>query len=436
MVEKSYFGGLMKSLGICLGASTITFVEVHNETKNEKKEIKITNIISNVHEGNAKQNFFDILSKINPESFEKITVTGRKFRENVNLTKITEPEAIEYSLEYLNLDNKEYNVLVSAGGETTIVYELDNFHKITNVHIGNKCASGTGEFFLQQIRRMALEPDEAIKLAKNEHPHKIAGRCSVFCKSDCTHALNKGEKKGSVVSGLCKMISGKIIELLSTLKTKNVILTGGVTKNSVVMDYLKRQVDKLLIPDQACYFEALGAALYGLKHETLVFPGIKNLYNEGESSFEFLKKLSDYTPKVSFKDVKHSKVKENGNYILGVDVGSTTTKAILLEKSTNEIAASIYLRTNGNPVEAARNCYREIKKQTENKKIKIIGLGVTGSGRHIVGLHAFTDGIINGIIAHAAASVYFDKDVDTILKSAARMRSTHILLTAFLPTMQ
>ncbi|MBN2544833.1 MAG: activase, partial [Spirochaetes bacterium] len=406
----------MKSLGICLGASTITFVEVHNEIINNKKEIKVANIISKVHEGNAKANFFEILQNINPENFDRITVTGRKFRENVNLTKITEPEAIEYSLEHLNLDNREYNVLVSAGGETTIVYELDADHKIINVHIGNKCASGTGEFFLQQIRRMALEPDEAIMLAKNEHPHKIAGRCSVFCKSDCTHALNKGEKKGAVVAGLCKMIAGKIIELLSTLKVKNVIITGGVTKNSVVMENLKGQVNKLLIPEQACYFEALGAALYGLKHETLKFPGIDNIYKEGESSFEFLKKLGDFTNKVSFKNMNHGKVVVNGIYILGIDVGSTTTKAILLDKSTNEITADVYLRTNGNPVEAARNCYRAIKKQIDDKKIKIIGLGVTGSGRHIVGLHAFTEGIINEIVAHATASVYFNKDVDTIFE--------------------
>ena len=141
----------MKSLGICLGASTITFVEVKNENKN----IKIENITSKIHEGNAKQNFLHILSNIKPETFDKITVTGRKFRENVALTTITEPEAIEYSLEFLKLDNKEYNVLVSAGGETTIVYELDQEHRITNVHIGNKCASGTGEFVMERPKRLA-----------------------------------------------------------------------------------------------------------------------------------------------------------------------------------------------------------------------------------------------------------------------------------------
>jgi len=402
----------LKSLGICLGASTITFVEAEN--KNNK--ITINNIISKIHEGNAKNTFLKTLNDIDPESFDKITITGRKFIENVKLSTITEPEAVEYALDYLNIDKAKYNVLVSAGGETTIVYELDKDNKINKVYIGNKCASGTGEFFLQQIRRMDLNPDEAVKAAKNKHPHKISGRCSVFCKSDCTHALNRGEEKGAVVAGLCKMISGKIIELLSSLNEKNIILTGGVTKNSIVVDYLKDQVNELLIPDEATYFEALGAALYGFKNDTIAFTNIDDVYKEGMSSFEFLKSLDNYIDHVEFKNMKHGNPKDDGIYILGIDVGSTTTKAVLLDKSNDEITADIYLRTNGNPVEAARNCYKELKKQINNKNIKIIGLGVTGSGRQIVGLHAFTDSIINEIVAHATASVYFDKEVDTIFE--------------------
>ncbi|OHD10971.1 MAG: hypothetical protein A2Y34_12540 [Spirochaetes bacterium GWC1_27_15] len=402
----------MKSLGICLGASTITFVEVTNDNNN----IKIENIISKAHEGNAKQNFLEILNTVKPENFDRIVVTGRKFRENVNLTTITEPEAIEHSLSYLNLPDGEYNILVSAGGETTIVYELDREHKIKNVRIGNKCASGTGEFFLQQIRRMNLNPDEAIALGENEHPHKISGRCSVFCKSDCTHALNIGEPKGSVVGGLCKMMSSKITELLSNVKQKNIILTGGVAKNKIVVKFLKEQVSKLLIPDQCAYFEALGAALYGLKNQTKTFSGINNIYKEGISSFEFLHKLSDYENKVSFKSIEHGNPQDGDVCILGVDVGSTTTKAILLNKKTNQMLADVYLRTNGNPVEAARNCYKSIKEQIGNKNVKIIALGVTGSGRQIVGLHAFTDTIINEIVCHAAASVFFDPEVDTIFE--------------------
>ena len=141
---------------------------------------------------------------------------------------------------------------------------------------------------------MDLNADEAIALAENQEPHKIAGRCSVFCKSDCTHALNIGEPKGAVVAGLCKMIANKITELISAIKPRNISMVGGISRNKIVLKYLEQEVDKLYVPEQAYYFEALGAALYALDHETEKYPGIETVYETGKSSFEFLKKLSDF----------------------------------------------------------------------------------------------------------------------------------------------
>ena len=200
------------------------------------------------------------------------------------------------------------------------------------------------------------------------------------------------------------------------MKVKNVIFTGGVSKNKIVVKYLKEQVNKLLIPKESGYFEALGAALYGLKNPAKKYTGITKIYNESATSFEFLHKLADHTDKVIFKSIEHGKPSDGDICILGVDVGSTTTKAILLNKANNMILGSIYLRTNGNPVEAARNCYQAIKDQIGDKNVKIVALGVTGSGRQIVGLHAFTDCIVNEIVCHAAASVFFDPEVDTIFE--------------------
>ena len=67
---------------------------------------------------------------------------------------------------------------------------------------------------------------------------------------------------------------------------------------------------------------------------------------------------------------------------------------------------------------ASRECYRALLDQLGPlaEQVHIAGLGVTGSGRQIAGLHALTDGIINEIIAHAAAAVFFDPDVDTIFE--------------------
>ena len=69
---------------------------------------------------------------------------------------------------------------------------------------------------------------------------------------------------------------------------------------------------------------------------------------------------------------------------------------------------------------ASRQCYRsileQVKQQVDPSGISISGLGVCGSGRQIAGLHALTDGVINEIIAHATAAVYFDPRVDTIFE--------------------
>ncbi|NLD98356.1 MAG: activase, partial [Fibrobacter sp.] len=64
----------------------------------------------------------------------------------------------------------------------------------------------------------------------------------------------------------------------------------------------------------------------------------------------------------------------------------------------------------------ARNCYKAIHEQLNNSEISITGLGVTGSGRLIAGLHALTSNVINEIIAHATAAAYFDPEVDTIFE--------------------
>ena len=89
-----------------------------------------------------------------------------------------------------------------------------------------------------------------------------------------------------------------------------------------------------------------------------------------------------------------------------------------MRRSDNAILASVYLRTNGDPVGASRACYDDLQRQVRDRKIvlKIVGLGVTGSGRQIAGLHAMTEGIINEIIAHATAALYFDREVDTIFE--------------------
>ncbi len=77
---------------------------------------------------------------------------------------------MEYAYKFEKSADGPCPAVVSAGGETFMVYALDRFGKIANVFTGNKCASGTGEFFLQQLRRMDVSLEEAARWTAYEKP--------------------------------------------------------------------------------------------------------------------------------------------------------------------------------------------------------------------------------------------------------------------------
>lgn len=393
-----------RALGVCIGASTVSAVilyERHNK-------IEVESVQSIPHHGNPKEIIEYIFSYSVPS---KVVATGKKFKTILNLKTISEAEAVEICYNHFNYNSE---IIISAGGENFLVYVTDNNGKISKVLTGNKCASGTGEFFLQQLKRMNIDIDDVSCFSEVNQPYNISGRCSVFCKSDCTHALNKGVAKENVVAGLSRMMANKIIELTSRIPYQSALIIGGTTKNKGVMKFLKAEISDLIIPKEAPYFEAFGAALYALQNDIKHF-NKDNLFNKNRSSFQFHDELKKHIAKVTFKEVPRGNAAANDICILGLDVGSTTTKIVLLRNSDSSILASEYLRTNGDPIKASIECYKSIKNQID-VPIKIIGLGVTGSGRQISGLHALTKGIINEIIAHATATVFFDAEVDTIFE--------------------
>jgi predicted CoA-substrate-specific enzyme activase len=418
---------IFRTLGICIGASTVSIVQVAKEQasfvgnpKKKRNKPRVIEYSVHPHEGDPKRILQSVLDKLDLNSFDSVAATGRKFCEFVNLTSISEPEAVEYAYGFVKPQDVSCQAVVSAGGETTMVYVMNRFGRISNVLTGNKCASGTGEFFLQQLRRMNVQPETASRWASTEKPHHVSGRCSVFCKSDCTHAINKGIHKKEVTAGLCKMMADKILELLKKLARKNIMITGGMAQNQMMIGYLSENISGLVVPEEAPYFEALGAALWALDNQTMPCSDASHFFRTEINTFNTLSPLQDFEDMVDFKTLKKGAIRTGDLCMLGLDVGSTTTKAILLRKEDNAMLASVYLRTNGDPVEASRQCYRSILHQVEEKidpsEIFIEGLGVCGSGRQIAGLHALTDGVINEIIAHATAAVFFDPQVDTIFE--------------------
>ncbi|MBA2880701.1 putative CoA-substrate-specific enzyme activase [Desulfosalsimonas propionicica] len=410
-----------EALGICLGASTVSVVRVRQPAPEDPAASpEVISSQTHPHGGDPRKTLQAVLRDSGTDDIDRIVATGRRFREFVNLTTISEPEAVEYAYRHVRPEGIDCPAIVSAGGETFMVYVLDDKGRISNVITGNKCASGTGEFFMQQLQRMGVSLDEAAKWSATETPYQVSGRCSVFCKSDCTHAINKGIPKSRVTAGLCRMMANKILELLNHVEKKNIMITGGSARNQMMIGYLNQAVSGLIVPEQAPYFEALGAALWALENPDAPKPAHDDLFVQGALSFDTLPRLTDFAGQVTFKTMARETIEAGDECILGLDVGSTTTKAVLVRRSDKAMPASVYLYTNGDPVGASRACYRQlldqVREHVDPSAISITGLGVCGSGRQIAGLHALTDGVINEIVAHAAAAVHFDPEVDTLFE--------------------
>ena len=133
--------------------------------------------------------------------------------------------------------------------------------------------------------------------------------------------------------------------------------------------------------------------------------------------FSTMPSLEQFRKQVTIiESVEHKKnFKKDSTFLLGVDVGSTTTKAVLVDPEDLEVIASFYGRTSGNPVEATRKCINEIISQVGNQKVNLVG--VTGSGREIVGAYLGTSAVYNEISAHSRGAVFYDPEVDTVFES-------------------
>jgi predicted CoA-substrate-specific enzyme activase len=402
-----------RALGICLGASTLGAVEI--ERRNGAPIV--VRASAEPHDGDPRGAFARLVAALDPAAYSSVAVTGRRFRELVDLPSVPEPEAVEAALAFVRRreSNGRYDAVLSAGGETFLSYVLDGEDRIVSVRTGNRCASGTGEFFLQQIRRMDLGVDDAVRLARGSRPHRISARCSVFCKSDCTHALNRGESRGAVAAGLAEMMAGRLSGLVDDPGRARVLLVGGAARNGAVVEHLRREVPGVVVPEEAPWFEALGAALWALDHPRPGLLGDRELVRAGASAFRFHPPLAEAAGLVTFAGGGIERARAGDRCVVGLDVGSTTTKAVVLRLDDGAVVARTYRRTEGDPVGASRACYADLERDLA-APVEITGLGVTGSGRYIAGLHALTDGIVNEILAHATAAARFDPGVDTIFE--------------------
>jgi len=402
----------MQTLGINIGSTSLKMVIVEQE--------KIIWSKSLPHEGDFISTVYKLIKVGQVPAKIPTFVTGNEGRLMFNLPGNMELLCLEEALKTLAL---QANAIISLGGEDIIVYTLSDY-QIVNSFSGNKCSSGTGEFLKQQLARMDMKLEDLAHVPPEAKVYPLSTRCSVFMKSDCTHRLNKREAtKYDIALSLCDVMAVKVIDFLkrARITSGKVILIGGTTLNQYVVKFIKEKAPgiEFLIPPQAHVFEALGAALLA-RTQGCALPEPHLLMCPQKIKFSTLAPLPNFQGKITNLSLKTGQVKAGHIYILGVDGGSTTTKACLVDSATDEIVASHYARTHGDPVQALKECLQvlqnKIMQDIGTKEINIKLVATTGSSREILGVFLQTQGVYNEITAHAVGSTYFDRQVETILE--------------------
>ena len=401
-----------EQLGIDVGSTNVKLCLLVNGVE-EKHAIL-------AHEGNVSTAVNDLLDEMGiPGRGTPVSlVTGTEGRCQVKLPRVIAPVAVERALAELKINPR---AVVSMGGEDLVVYSLDEAGLITSTHAGNKCASGTGEFFKQQLGRMDLDLDKLEEVGKGAEVCKLSARCSVFMKSDCTHRLNKGESTvGDIALSLSKVMADKVSEFLTKARISSgkVVLVGGVTRNRFMVDFLASAWPDIefVVPSEGPYFEAYGAALLAADNG-IDLPDRGDLFAGGAAlSFATFPSLDNLEERVRYFPSMRGKFDPDAEYILGVDGGSTTTKVMLVNIETLEIVAEHYGRTHGDPVSALKECMRRVDKQLKGARPRISLVATTGSSRELLGVFLETPAVYNEIIAHTVGTTFFEKGVDTIFE--------------------
>ncbi|MFW5741074.1 MAG: acyl-CoA dehydratase activase, partial [Myxococcota bacterium] len=407
-----------KTLGIDIGSTSLKLCVLSAPPDESLQQAMLP------HEGDLTGTLTRLFEHLDLEDDATIRglVTGTEGRHRIALPEVIAAVTIEAGLDALDLHPR---AVVSMGGEDLVVYVLDQRGRIVNTYAGNKCASGTGEFLRQQLGRMNLKLEDINTMCEGARVHPISARCSVFMKSDCTHRLNKGEAtKADIALSLSKVMADKVAEFLTKAKLSSgqVVVIGGVTRNRHLVEFIRKgnpDVD-FVVPDQASYFEAFGAAnLARDKGRELprADSGAWSLVRAGSGlRFKTFAPLSASSDQVEHAPSMRGVYDPNAEYVLGIDGGSTTTKVALVHAQTLEIVAEHYGRTHGDPVAALKSCLREVRKQLGDHNPRIRLAATTGSSRELLGVFLETVGVYNEIIAHTVGTTFFEKEVDTIFE--------------------
>jgi len=217
----------------------------------------------------AESSFNDALKQgsVREEEVEYVIGTGYgRYRVTFGNTQVTEISC--HGRGAVHMFPKTQTV-VDMGGQDTKAIRVSPTGEIIDFCMNDKCAAGTGRFLGAAAAALDIPLDDLGSTAlRHQKPVRISTTCTVFAESEVLSWLGRGKKIEDILWGVHQSIAARSAGLLRRVGIEDeVTFTGGVTKNSAMIQALQDKVGKPLnVSDDSHYMGALGAALIALDH--------------------------------------------------------------------------------------------------------------------------------------------------------------------------
>ena len=322
------------------------------------------------------------------------------------------------------------DVAIELGGEDAkiIYFEGGNVEQRMN----GVCAGGTGSFIDQMASLLQTDASGLNEYAKNYQAlYTIAARCGVFAKSDIQPLINEGAAKEDLAASIFQAVVNQTISGLACGKPirGHVAFLGGPLHflselKAAFIRTLKLDDEHTIAPHHSHLFAAIGSALNSKKDLHVSLQEMqKRLEGKIQMEFEVERMEPLFATEQDFKEFKERHDKDQvpmgdlasykGKAFLGIDAGSTTTKAALVGED-GTLLYSFYHNNEGDPLGTTIHAIKDIYSKLP-EDVEIVHSCSTGYGEALIKAALLLDEGEVETVSHYYAASFFEPDVDCIL---------------------
>ncbi|MBZ5598509.1 MAG: acyl-CoA dehydratase activase-related protein [Acidobacteriia bacterium] len=381
---------------------------------------------------------------------------GGSIAEQIGAKFVQEVTAVSLAVEKMHPE--VYSVIELGGQDAKIIVFKDDDEsgrkkKIPSMN--DKCAGGTGAVIDKINAKLKIPVAELAEQGyHNIKLHRVAGKCGVFAETDINSLQKVGTPPDELMASLFEAIILQNLSVLTRGHTlrPHVLLLGGPNtfirgmreawQANIPRMWEERKVEVpagakpeelIKVPQNAQYFAALGSIEFGKGEEDCVgcYRGIDQLVHYIEFGRQEEKAKSGATGLIkdvpeldAFKQAYRRKkfipaTFQSGTTVagfVGVDGGSTSTKAVLLDEN-GDILCKSYQLSNGNPIQDTIEMFENLRKQVEaqNAKLEVLGVGTTGYAKDILKDVLKADVALVETVAHTESALKFYDDPHVIV---------------------